>query len=165
MVLSKSTIQTLLDEGRLKISPYDPEALQDISYRLHLDSVAVYPDTNQEKTINNDFHLLPGEFVLINSKEYVEIPDDLVGHMSTRSSAARLGLLVNFGSELIHPGHIGKICLEIKNLSNKPILLQSGLSLAQLYFEKVDATVNGKGNPHRDDDKPQMSTLCEEIKQ
>ncbi|OGY27295.1 MAG: dCTP deaminase [Candidatus Woykebacteria bacterium RIFCSPHIGHO2_01_FULL_43_29] len=164
MVLSKQTIQRLFNAQKIKIAPFDQSLLGDCSYNLQLDDIAVYPDTGDEKRLGKDFHLLPGEFVLINTKEYIELPNYLIGHISSRSSTARLGLLVDFGAELIQPGHVGKICLEIKNLSAKPVLLQPGLSIAQVYFEFIDSEEQGEGNPYQNDEKPELSRLCQEIK-
>lgn len=164
MVLSKQSIEKYLFERKLKIAPFDPESLLDCSYRLHLDSLAVYPDTGETKTISQDFHLLPNEFILVNTQEYIEVPNNLIGHISGRSRAVRLGLLIDFGAELIQPGTVGKQCLELKNLSTKPILLQPGLSVAQIYFELLDFPTPGVGNPHQNDTKPNLSNLCEEIK-
>lgn len=164
MVLSKQTILRLIRAHKIKINPFDQSSLGDCSYDLSLDQVAVFPDTGEERQLGKDFHLLPGEFVLINTKQYLELPNYLIGHISSRSSTARLGLLVDFGAELIQPGHIGKICLEIKNLSSKPILLQPGLDIAQIYFEFIDSEERGEGNPYHNDEKPELSRLCQEVK-
>ena len=73
-----------------------------------------------------------------------------------------LGLMVGFGSELVQPGSIGKLTLEIKNLSNKEILLQKGLSLVQIYFEKLDQPVEDIKS-YKVNSRMRESNLCEEI--
>ena len=128
MVLSKQTIEKLIALNELTIRPYNPKHLGACSYDLHLGNLAVYPESGEERKLVPSLYLLPNEFVLIQTEEYLNLPADLIGHVVPRSSAARLGLLVNFGSELIHPSSSGKLVLEIKNLSSKEILLQKGLS-------------------------------------
>lgn len=162
MVLSRQTIQKLINEGKLVINPFDEKYLGSCSYDLHLGENAMLPETNKEVKLNPNLVLHVDDFVLVETIEYLSIPNDLVGHISTRSKAARIGLLVHFGSELVHPGSSGRITLEIKNLSNKEILLQKNLSLAQIYFEVVDRSVEGK--TYNNLNGIDSSDLCEEIK-
>lgn len=164
MVLSRQTIQKLINEGKLVINPFDEKYLGSCSYDLHLGENIVYPDTGKEERMLKDFYLLPNNLVLINTQEYLELPGYLVGHFSTRSNAARLGLLVNFGSELIQPNTKGKLTLEIKNLSNKEVILSKNISLTQIYFEKLDLIVNEVRRSYNTEKKIGISNLCEEIR-
>ena len=162
MVLSKKTIEKLMGEDKLRINPFIKASLGACSYDLHLGGEGVNPESGKEVRLNPNFYLLAGEFVLIESQEYLELPNNFVGHLSTRLSAARLGLMVGFGSKLIQPGSIGKLTLEIKNLSNKEILLQKGLSLVQIYFEKLDQPVEDIKS-YKVNSRMRESNLCEEI--
>lgn len=159
MVLSRQTIIKLLKSGSIKINPFSEKNLGNCSYDLHLGSKAVFPKDGRVVEIKKSFYILPGEFVLVETEEYLSIPGFLVGHLSARSSAAKIGLLVNLGSDLVHPQTSGKLTIEVKNLSEKEVLLQEGLSLTQIYFEKLDAPVEGGTIPTDNT----ASKLCEEI--
>ena len=94
-VLSDRDIRAALEAGEVRIDPYDPQDLQPSSVDLHLDrSFRVFrnnrypyidvrapqPDLTELLTIADDepFILHPGEFVLGQTLEWVELPDDLV---------------------------------------------------------------------------------------
>ena len=90
-----------LEAGRVRIDPYDPADLQPSSVDLHLDrSFRVFrnnryayidvrapqPDLTELLTVADDepFILHPGEFVLGQTLEWVELPDDLVARLEGR---------------------------------------------------------------------------------
>ena len=87
---------------RVRIDPYDPADLQPSSVDLHLDrSFRVFrnnryafidvrapqPDLTELLTVADDepFILHPGEFVLGQTLEWVELPDDLVARLEGRA--------------------------------------------------------------------------------
>ena len=102
-VLADRDIRAELEAGRVRIDPYDPSDLQPSSVDLHLDkSFRVFrnnryafidprqpqPDLTELLAIEGDepFILHPGEFVLGQTLEWVELPDDLVARLEGRSS-------------------------------------------------------------------------------
>ena len=103
-VLSDRDIRAALDEGRVRIEPYDAQDLQPSSVDLHLDrSFRVFrnnrypyidvrapqPDLTELLTVSDDeqFILHPGEFVLGQTLEWVELPDDLVARLEGKALA------------------------------------------------------------------------------
>jgi deoxycytidine triphosphate deaminase len=103
-VLSDRDIRAALEAGTIKIEPYDPEDLQPSSVDLHLDrSFRVFrnnrypyidvrapqPDLTELLTIADDepFILHPGEFVLGQTLEWTELPDDLVARLEGKALA------------------------------------------------------------------------------
>ena len=106
MVLSDRTIRQYIEEGRIKIDPYDPDELQPASVDLHFDkrvlvfrnNTAGYLDLHKDSVdlteaveIEPDvpFMLHPGEFVLGSTLEHIEIPNDLVARLEGKSSLGR----------------------------------------------------------------------------
>ena len=104
-VLADRDIRAELEAGRVRIDPYDPSDLQPSSVDLHLDrSFRVFrnnryafidprqpqPDLTELLAIEADepFILHPGEFVLGQTLEWVELPDDLVARLEGKSSLA-----------------------------------------------------------------------------
>jgi dCTP deaminase len=155
-VLSDGTIRRLVDEGRIVIDPWEPARVQPASVDLLLgDSFRVFhnhrvtaidlrdPPRNltEEVVVEADdpFAIHPGEFVLGRTKEYVELPDDVVARIEGKSSLGRLGLIVHATAGFVDPGFRGSLTLEITNLTRVPIKLYAGLPIAQLSFMALDA--------------------------
>ncbi|HYX12442.1 MAG TPA: dCTP deaminase, partial [Candidatus Acidoferrum sp.] len=103
-VLSDRDIRAELEAGRVRIKPYDPSDLQPSSVDLHLDrSFRVFrnnrypyidvrapqPDLTEMLLVEDDepFVLHPGEFVLGQTLEWVELPDDLVARLEGKALA------------------------------------------------------------------------------
>ena len=103
-VLSDGTIRRLVQEGRLKIEPWDPAMVQPASIDLNLGSsfrvfhnhrlpaidLAAPPKdvTEHVQTAEGQsFVIHPGEFVLGTTAEWVELPQDLVARIEGKALA------------------------------------------------------------------------------
>jgi len=155
-VLSDGTIRRLVDAGRIRIEPWDPDMVQPASVDLRLGrSFRVFhnhrasaidlrdPPTNLTEHLEvadeESFVIHPGEFVLGRTEEWVELPDDVVARIEGKSSLGRLGLIVHATAGFVDPGWSGTLTLEITNLTRVPIKLWPGLPIAQLSFMALDA--------------------------
>lgn len=155
-VLSDGTITRLIEDGRIKIDPWDPSMVQPASLDLRLgDSFRVFHNhkvtaidlrdppanlTEQIKIADDEaFVIHPGEFCLGRTLEYVELPDDIVARIEGKSSIGRLGLIVHATAGFCDPGWRGTLTLELNNLTRVPIRLYAGLPIAQLSFMTLDA--------------------------
>ena len=155
-VLSDGTIRRLVEDGRIKIDPWDPARIQPASVDLRLgDSFRVFnnhkvtaidlrqpPENLTEEVIvpeGEAFVIHPGEFCLARTLEWVEIPDDIVARIEGKSSLGRLGLIVHATAGFCDPGWKGTLTLELNNLTRIPIKLWPGLLIAQLSFMTLDS--------------------------
>lgn len=155
-VLSDSTIRRLIADGRLVIRPWDDRMVQPASIDLRLgDSFRVFHnhriqtidiadpprDLTEQVVIADDdeFVIHPGEFVLGRTAEWVELPDDIVGRIEGKSSLGRLGLIVHATAGFVDPGWAGTLTLEITNFNSVPIVLRTGLPIAQFSLMTLDA--------------------------
>jgi dCTP deaminase len=153
--LSDGTIRRLVEEGRLKVDPWDPALVQPASIDLRLgDSFRVFHNhrvtaidlrdvpTNltEEVKVREDepFVIHPGEFCLGRTLEWVELPDDVVARVEGKSSLGRLGLIVHATAGFVDPGWKGTLTLELNNLTRVPIKLWPGLAIAQLSVMALD---------------------------
>jgi dCTP deaminase len=154
-VLSDGTIRRFVDEGRIRIEPWDPLMVQPASVDLKLGtSFRVFhnhriqvidladPPTGLTERVEVDteepFVIHPGEFVLGRTEEHVAIPDDVVARIEGKSSLGRLGLIVHATAGFVDPGFSGTLTLEITNFNSVPIVLRPGLPIAQLSFMTLD---------------------------
>ena len=157
-VLSDRDIRAALQSGRVRIDPYDPACLQPSSVDLHLDrDFRVFrnsrypfidvrqpqPDLTEMESIGDDepFILHPGEFVLAQTLEWIELPDDLVARLEGRSSLGRLGLLIHSTAGYVDPGWKGNLTLELSNVANLPIALYFGMRIGQISFFRMSSPV------------------------
>jgi len=85
------------------------------------------------------FILHPGEFVLGCVKEYIKMPDDLMGVVDGRSSLGRLGVIVHSTAAGINPGWEGVFTLEITNVGKMPVALYPGMKICKLVLHKLSS--------------------------
>ena len=161
MVLSDGTILNEIEQGHIKVSPFDKKLVQPASIDLRLgkdfmtwiagagnpiidpSGMSADASVNYERVVCSKqrpfFYLYPSQFVLGTTLERVSIPTDLLGKLEGKSSLGRIGLLVHITAGYIDPGFEGQITLELLNVTNRPIKLTPGMRIAQLSFEKLDA--------------------------
>ncbi len=154
-VLSDGTIIEFVQQGRIKVDPWNPEMVQPASIDLRLgDSFRVFnnhrltaidlrePPANLTEEVvvpsGEAFVIHPGEFCLGRTLEWVGIPDDVVARIEGKSSLGRLGLIVHATAGFCDPGFEGTLTLELNNLTRVPIRLYPNLPIAQLSFMTLD---------------------------
>ena len=149
MILSDQIIITKLQNQEIKIQPTPkPAQIQPAGIDLTLGAEYLKPISTEEaldtrnnepkyQPINANAIIIPaGEFVLGTTKEWVEIPPDLIGRVEGRSSIARLGIQIECAG-FVDNGFKGKITLEIKNLSGQNIILYENMRICQIIFEET----------------------------
>jgi dCTP deaminase len=185
-VLSDRDIAAALAAGRVHVEPYDPADLQPSSVDLHLDrSFRVFrnnrypfidvrspqPDLTELINVTDDepFVLHPGEFVLGQTIEWVELPDDLVARLEGKSSLGRLGLLIHSTAGYVDPGWKGKLTLELSNVANLPIALYFGMKIGQISFFEMSSPVDrpygsaGLGSKYQGQSEPTASAYFQDF--
>lgn len=149
MILSDKTIQSLLQNGTLSISPLEDDQIQPASVDIRLgntfsivedSSTGILTFTNKiayKEMQAETYLLLPGQFVLATTKEYISLPDDLTAFVEGRSSLGRMGLFIQ-NAGWVDPGFSGEITLELFNANRCAIELQAGRRIGQLVFARMD---------------------------
>lgn len=157
MILSDITLTEMLETGELKMSPLTKSQIQPASIDIRLgDTFGIVEDTSSGiitleseisyKTIKTDTYLLlPGQFVLATTMEYIELPNDLTAFVEGRSSLGRMGLFIQ-NAGWVDPGFKGEITLELFNANRCAIELKAGRRVGQLVFAKMDKEAQ---NPYR----------------
>jgi dCTP deaminase len=185
MILSDADILRRLEVGDLVIDPIDDPDLQvqpaSVDVRLGREFLefkranipCIHPDSETEvsdyvdETIVEDgdeFILHPGDFVLGTTRERVEIPSDLIGHVQGRSSLGRLAIVVHATAGVIDPGYRGQITLELSNLGSAPVALNPGMRISQLIFTELKTPAERpygsmRGSKYQDQIGPQASRI------
>lgn len=91
---------------------------------------------------NDHFVLHPGQFVIGISLEWLNLPSDLSGYVTGKSSWGRRGLIIETAAG-IHPGFTGCLTLEFANVGSTPIELSPGMHVCQVFFHEVHDDKDG----------------------
>lgn len=149
MILSDNAITELLKKGILSISPLQDNQIQPASVDIRLgntfsvveDSSASILTLSQKMTYKEikaeEYLLMPGQFVLATTMEYIKLPNNLTAFVEGRSSLGRLGLFIQ-NAGWVDPGFMGEITLELFNANRCAIKLRAGRRIAQLVFAQMD---------------------------
>jgi len=146
-VLSDTSLHQRVAAGLLS-SPL-PTAVGPASIDLHLGSDILIESAGSSPfvpypfarhTADDPFLLRPGQFILADTAELIDLHTDLAGQVQLKSSLARLGLN-HLMAGWIDPGFTGTITLELHNASQiRPIPLYPAMPIAQLILQLLDAT-------------------------
>ncbi len=167
MILTDKEIADALDSGQLIITPRpSQEAFSSTTVDLRLAGhFAEWPPTAglsirpnapgysykayselQKKIEANSYAFRPGLFVLAWTEERVAIPasSQIAARVEGKSSLARLGLCVHMTAPTVHSG-FGEtnpvaIQLEMVNFGPNEIILDAGMPICQLIFERTGGT-------------------------
>jgi dCTP deaminase len=82
--------------------------------------------------------LHPGSLTLVPTLEWIQLPKNVKGVVTARSSWAREGLNIATAN-FINPGYNGIITLELSNLGQIPIALYPGVRIAQIAFYQIES--------------------------
>jgi dCTP deaminase len=158
MILTKSEILKEIEKGRIKVEPFDENAVGSASIDLTLDNKLrlfnskdkiISEDIDYKKItrvvdISKGYVLKPGELVLGITKEKMTIPGNLAAWINSRSRFARIGLMSHITAPFIQPGVSNKQVLEIFNAGPNRIKLIPGTKICQIVFQQC------KGNAKYD---------------
>ena len=122
MILSTESIQKYIDEGKIKIEPFDSTCLKEASYTLKL---------------HDTLDVASQEFVNGMSIEKITLSPMVAAFVSTKSSIARKGIDVAQSSSFCSPETDNQITFEIVNHSKETIHLDKDEKIAKLIFMEV----------------------------
>jgi dCTP deaminase len=138
-------------------SHVDPAAAKSAATPHELEVDRQQKHERYEIPFESKFLLHPGSLALVPTLEWLQLPDDLMGTVTARSTWAREGLSIATAT-LIEPNYEGIATLELSNLGQIPIALYPGLRIAQIAFAKtVGKTKRNTRN------KPQFSLSFEPV--
>lgn len=100
------------------------------------------------------FVLHPRAFVLGSTLEWIRMPKNLAGYVTSRSSWGRRGLIIATATG-VHPGFTGCLTLELFNSGEVPVALYPGMAISQFFMhtvktdsERIDrSTLSGHRRP------------------
>ncbi|CAN5683606.1 dCTP deaminase [soil metagenome] len=154
MILSDTRILEEIENGSIKIVPYDRECLGSNSYDVHLGKhLATYTnrelDAKKHNTIQHfqipeeGIVLEPNELYLGVTEEYTETHAH-VPFLEGKSSTGRLGIDIHATAGKGDVGFCGNWTLEIS--VKQPVRVYAGMPIGQLIYFPVDGNIEVKYN-------------------
>jgi len=122
-VLSDTEILKQLNNGEVKLEPFEPSCLNPAGYDLR----------SSKKVI-----LKPKHYELVATLETVELGLNVTASLHIRSSLAREGVIGSFA--VVDPGFRGQLTLNLHNVSTKEVTLGKGERIVQIVFHNLGST-------------------------
>lgn len=149
-MLTGHEIQSQVEAGLIKISPFDPKRVQPNSYDLTLGKeILTYKnyelDCKKEEP-TNQFIIGPEGFMLYPGKLYLASTNEIAGsdyfipHINGKSSLGRLGLFVHVTAGTGDTGFIAQWTLELVVV--QPLRIYADMPVAQILFIKPEGKVS-----------------------
>lgn len=107
-----------------------------------------------KSNVEKGFVLHPDEFVLGQTFEYIDLPKDLRGILTGRSSMGREGVIVHSTATIIDPNYTGPITFELSTNGNLPVVLYPRQRIAAIELEKVTGDKRTKESRFGDIEDP-----------
>ncbi len=132
-VLSDGDILTLLREGGLKIEGFNERNLTPNGYDVTIEEIWLPASDKRQR--EGTASIPAASWFVIGTKEFLQLPPELVGEIWIRTTWVRKGILSSFGR--IDAGFHGNLTFSAFNASVKPVDIQIGERFAQVVFEEL----------------------------
>ena len=119
-VLSDAELLRYLEDGEVRIEPFEHSCLNPAGYDLRCHKKAV---------------LKPKKYQLVATLETVELGFKVTAFLHIRSSLAREGVIGSFA--VVDPGFRGQLTLNLNNVSEKEVTLREGERIVQIVFHNL----------------------------
>lgn len=153
-VLTRDRILKEIDEGRVRIDPFDRSQVGVASIDLTLgreirtiengpvpirvEDGTDYRDHTRVLPLDRPFRLDPGVTIHGITEEMITLPDDLCGFLEGRSRFARLGLMIHVTSAFVQPGVSNRQVLEMSNVSSRALEIVPGVRICQIVLMRTE---------------------------
>ena len=108
------------------------------------------PRARHSKTVfrpfGSTFFLPPRQFVLASTLEWIRLPSDLAGTVTSKSAWGRRGLIIATASA-VHPHFTGCLTLELANVGEVTIALRPGIRICQLSLHQLTSVSPQRPEP------------------
>lgn len=170
-LLSHNELLQLVENG--VIGPVDPKAINAASIDIHLGDQILWEDEGVHKVVDYRYRhpaaynkynmdadgwiLEPGDFILAQSVEVFNLPDNISAEYKLKSSMARIGL-EHMNAGWCDAGWNGSVLtLELKNMCNHhSIRIRPGDAIGQMIFfrhepvpSEASYATKGRYNKHK----------------
>lgn len=90
-------------------------------------------------------NIKPGQFAVLTTQEYLEMPEDLLGFITVRFRHKSKGL-VNISGFHVDPGFKGKLIFSVYNTGPATVTLRCGEKVFSIFFAEIHPRTRYKGD-------------------
>ena len=157
MFLSNEKIMercALGDESLIRSDTFKSDNLRQASYDLRLGAASYVVGDDAPIRLNGEkqpyLTIAPGQFALLTTAEFLQMPKDLLGFISLRNTYKMQGL-VNISGFHVDPTHHGILVFAVNNIGPSDIRLRFEEDTFTIFFAKVEGDVGKPRAPFGDD--------------
>lgn len=116
----------------------------------NVNTITTFENASKKKDLDfkESLILMPNQFILGHSMEYLKLPSTVAARLEGRSSFARLGIQIHMTAGSVDPGFEGVLTFEIYNAGHSPVRLYPGMRIGQLLFSQVSQPVHAYSDKH-----------------
>lgn len=117
------------------------------SYDLRLGEEALVTPKKepQHLQMGQTLNIDSGQFAVLTTEEYLEIPDDLLGFITIRFTYKSKGL-VNISGFHVDPGFKGRLIFSVYNAGPTTVSLRRGEKVFSVFFAEIHPKTSYKGD-------------------
>jgi len=137
---------------------FDENRIEQASYALSLGGEAYTTDNKDKKTqvlneSNKRININPGQFALLLTDEYINVPTNKLALISFKAGSKLKGL-INVSGFHVDPGWKGRLLFSVYNAGPAPIILEHGIPYFLIWFSDLlsdagEKAYNARSNDHQ----------------
>ena len=132
-ILNDYEIDKSIDSGFLGIDPFNKSQLSLSSYEFSLGEKALIEGKIFDVTPNTPLLLKKKTFALIETNEFISMPNGLIGHVHPLASLSRIGISVHSGARIDSIWQ-GRLFVGIENIGNNNVRIDFGSVIFSMEF-------------------------------
>lgn len=151
MILGEEILRYYIKKHKL-IENFSDECLNGAGYDLRVERIytleeggGVMKEKQKSPKIRaigfTSYKLHPGEYILLETIEKVNLPLNIAARILPRSSIFRYGC--GLQTAVVDPGFSGTLTIGMYNFSTYPFTLEKGARVAQIVFEEIKGKSEG----------------------
>lgn len=131
-----------LGASKVRITPLVEQGKEKVSVDLSVGSLYRRSEDTDWLTINGSIVLQPNSCVIIQTKETINMPNDVFGFLSTRGSIGAKGIIT--ANTKLDPLFNGELNIPVFNVSGRKVELKKGQAFCSMSFWRTEAPIVGE---------------------
>ena len=142
MLMTDGEIQVAMNRKEIALEPFFPKHIQAASYDMCLGKTAFTSSMKETLDVSQKAVIMiePGEFAVVESREYVRLDSRHAAQLGLRSEYAKRGLVMLSGPQ-IDPGFEGIIVVRLVNLARTRIAIAHEAPFLTVQFFQLNQPV------------------------
>jgi dCTP deaminase len=141
------------DESLIRPDTFAPDNVRQASYDLRLGAASYVVGDEAPIQLNKDkqpyLTIAPGQFALLTTAEFLQMPRDLLGFITLRNTYKMQGL-INVSGFHVDPTHHGILVFAVNNIGPSDVRLRFEEDTFTIFFAEVEGDAGKSRDPFGD---------------